>query len=85
MAAKTSSTYRPRSPLAPRLLDIGGARQSDPADAASVAHAAMRHKRLRAVVAEDHTNTCGSWPNAVTTWPVNAFASSPACTPWSAT
>ncbi|MGW3608008.1 IS110 family transposase [Micromonospora sp. NPDC005161] len=38
-----------------RLLDIGGARKSDPADAASVAHDAMRHKRLRAVVAEDHT------------------------------
>ncbi|MBQ0906022.1 transposase [Micromonospora sp. U21] len=38
-----------------RLLDIGGACKSGPADAASVAHAAMRHKRLRAVVAEDHT------------------------------
>lgn len=38
-----------------RLLDTGGARKSDPADAASVAHAAMRHKRLRTVVAEDHT------------------------------
>ncbi|NJC13057.1 transposase [Micromonospora profundi] len=38
-----------------RLLDTGGARKSDPADAASVAHAAMRHKRLRTVVAEDHS------------------------------
>jgi transposase len=38
-----------------RLLDTGGARKSDPADAASVAHAAMRHKRLRTVAAEDHT------------------------------
>jgi transposase len=38
-----------------RLLDTGGARKSDPADAASVAHAAQRHKRLRPVAAEDHT------------------------------
>jgi transposase len=38
-----------------RLLDTGGSRKTDPADAASVAHAAMRHKRLRPVVAEDHT------------------------------
>ena len=38
-----------------RLLDTGGTRKTDPADAASVAHAAMRHKRLRPVVAEDHT------------------------------
>src|SRR5262245_45377470 len=38
-----------------RLLDTGGARKNDPADAASVAHAAMRHKHLRPVVAEDHT------------------------------
>jgi transposase len=37
-----------------RLLDTGGSRKSDLADAASVAHAAMRHKRLRQVVAEDH-------------------------------
>ena len=38
-----------------RLLDTGGTRKTDLADAASVAHAAMRHKRLRPVVAEDHT------------------------------
>jgi transposase len=38
-----------------RLLDTGGTRKSDPADAASVAHAAMRHRRLRPVAAEDHT------------------------------
>ncbi|MET8912777.1 IS110 family transposase [Micromonospora sp. NPDC004551] len=38
-----------------RLLDTGGTRKNDPADAASVAHAAMRHKRLRPVIAEDHT------------------------------
>jgi transposase len=38
-----------------RLLDTGGTRKTDPADAASVAHAAMRHKHLRPVVAEDHT------------------------------
>jgi transposase len=37
-----------------RLLDTGGTRKTDTADAASVAHAAMRHRRLRAVVAEDH-------------------------------
>jgi transposase len=38
-----------------RLLDTGGTRKTDPADAASVAHAAMRHKHLRPVAAEDHT------------------------------
>jgi transposase len=38
-----------------RLLDTGGTRKSDSADAASVAHVAMRRKRLRPVVAEDHT------------------------------
>ncbi|MEU4782180.1 IS110 family transposase [Micromonospora sp. NPDC023633] len=37
-----------------RLLDTGGTRKTDAADAASVAHAAMRHQRLRHVVAEDH-------------------------------
>lgn len=37
-----------------RLLDTGGTRKTDVADAASVAHAAMRHRRLRKVVAEDH-------------------------------
>ncbi|MER7007989.1 IS110 family transposase [Dactylosporangium sp. NPDC000555] len=37
-----------------RLLDTGGTRKTDAADAASVAHAAMRHQRLRRVVAEDH-------------------------------
>ncbi|RLK23898.1 transposase [Micromonospora sp. M71_S20] len=37
-----------------RLLDTGGSRKTDAADAASVAHAAMRHQRLRKVVAEDH-------------------------------
>ncbi|WP_426513463.1 IS110 family transposase [Dactylosporangium sp. McL0621] len=34
-----------------RLLDTGGTRKTDAADAASVAHAAMRHKKLRPVVA----------------------------------
>ncbi|MER7284095.1 IS110 family transposase [Dactylosporangium sp. NPDC000244] len=39
-----------------RLLDTGGTRKTDAADAASVAHAAMRHKKLHPVVAEnDHT------------------------------
>ena len=39
-----------------RLLDTGGTRKTDVADAASVAHAAMRRPRLRPVVAEnDHT------------------------------
>jgi transposase len=38
-----------------RLLDTGGTRKTDRADAASVAHAAMRHTRLRPVVAEDQT------------------------------
>lgn len=39
-----------------RLLDTGGSRKNDAADAASVAHAAIRHKKLRHVVAEnDHT------------------------------
>jgi len=39
-----------------RLLDTGGTRKTDAADAASVAHAALRHKRLRPVAAEnDHT------------------------------
>ncbi|WP_328426485.1 IS110 family transposase [Micromonospora sp. NBC_00389] len=39
-----------------RLLDTGGSRKTDAADAASVAHAAIQHKRLRHVVAEnDHT------------------------------
>jgi transposase len=39
-----------------RLLDTGGSRKTDVADATSVAHAAMRRKRLRPVVAEnDHT------------------------------
>lgn len=37
-----------------RLLDTGGTRKTDAADATSVAHAAMRHQRLRHVVAEDH-------------------------------
>ncbi|MET8311735.1 transposase, partial [Micromonospora sp. NPDC005173] len=32
-----------------QLLDTGGSRKTDAADAASVAHAAMRHKRLRPV------------------------------------
>ncbi|MFI7650286.1 transposase [Micromonospora sp. NPDC049460] len=36
------------------MLDTGGTRKTDAADAASVAHAAMRHQRLRQVVAEDH-------------------------------
>ncbi|MFG1928952.1 IS110 family transposase [Cryptosporangium sp. NPDC048952] len=36
-----------------RLLDTGGVRKTDAADAASVAHAAMR-KQLRPVIAEDH-------------------------------
>jgi transposase len=39
-----------------RLLDTGGTRKTDAADAASVAHAAMRQQRLRQVAAEDqHT------------------------------
>ncbi|MCM4078311.1 IS110 family transposase [Paractinoplanes hotanensis] len=39
-----------------RLLDTGGSRKTDVADAASVAHAAMRRPRLRPVIAEnDHT------------------------------
>ncbi|MCY1141460.1 transposase [Actinoplanes sp. Pm04-4] len=39
-----------------RLLDTGGTRKTDVADATSVAHAAMRRRRLRPVVAEnDHT------------------------------
>ena len=38
-----------------RLLDTGGTRKTDSADAASVAHVAMRRKRLRPVVAEDQT------------------------------
>jgi transposase len=37
-----------------RLLDTGGTRKTDAADAASVAHAAQRQRRLRPVVAEDH-------------------------------
>jgi transposase len=37
-----------------RLLDTGGTRKTDSADAASIAHAAMRHRRLRQVVAEDN-------------------------------
>jgi transposase len=37
-----------------RLLDTGGTRKTDAADAASVAHAALRQRRLRTVVAEDH-------------------------------
>ncbi len=37
-----------------RLLDSGGTRKTDQADAASVAHAAMRRTQLRSVVAEDH-------------------------------
>jgi transposase len=37
-----------------RLLDTGGTRKTDAADAASVAHAALRHRRLRGVIAEDH-------------------------------
>ncbi|MEH0825986.1 IS110 family transposase [Micromonospora sp. CPCC 205714] len=37
-----------------RLLDTGGTRKTGAADAASVAHAAMRHQRLRQVAAEDH-------------------------------
>lgn len=36
-----------------RLLDTGGTRKTDAADAASVAHAALRHKRLRPVAAEN--------------------------------
>ena len=39
-----------------RLLNTGGTRKTDAADAASVAHAAPHHKRLRHVVGEDdHT------------------------------
>jgi hypothetical protein len=39
-----------------RLLDTGGTRKTDVADATSVAHAALRRKRLRPVAAEnDHT------------------------------
>ena len=38
-----------------RLLDTGGTRKTDQADAASVAHAAMRRSQLRRVAAEDHT------------------------------
>src|SRR5262249_26334558 len=38
-----------------RLLDTGGTRKTDQADAASVAHAATRNLRLRQVSAEDQT------------------------------
>lgn len=55
-----------------RLLDTGGTRKTDVADATSVAHAAMRQKRLRPVVAENDHTRCGCCPNAVTTWPANA-------------
>jgi transposase len=37
-----------------RLLDTGGTRKTDTVDATSVAHAAIRHQRLRQVAAEDH-------------------------------
>jgi transposase len=38
-----------------RMLATGGGRKTDVADAASVAHIALHHRRLRQVVAEDHT------------------------------
>lgn len=38
-----------------RLLDTGGGRKTDAADAASVARVAQRHPRLRQVAAEDQT------------------------------
>jgi transposase len=68
-----------------RLLDTGGTRKTDPADATSVAHAAMRHKHLRPVVAEDHTTALRLRPSAVRTSPSNASGSSTASTSCSAT
>ena len=59
-----------------RLLYTGGTRKTDVADAASVAHAAMRQKRPRRVVAENDHTGCGCCPNAVTTLPANASGSS---------
>ncbi|WP_211269311.1 IS110 family transposase [Saccharothrix syringae] len=38
-----------------RLLNTGGGRKTDPADAASVAHAALHHPALRQIVPEDQT------------------------------
>jgi transposase len=38
-----------------RLLSTGSARKTDPADAASVAAAAIHHRQLRPVALEDHT------------------------------
>ncbi|WP_319460496.1 IS110 family transposase [Micromonospora sp. RTP1Z1] len=39
-----------------RLLDTGGGRKTDAADAVSVAHVALRHRRLRQVTAEDQSS-----------------------------
>ncbi|RZU75094.1 transposase [Micromonospora kangleipakensis] len=38
-----------------RLLDTGGSRKTDTADASSVAHVALRHRSLRQVTAEDQS------------------------------
>jgi transposase len=38
-----------------RLLSTSSARKTDPADAASVAAAAIHHRQLRPVALEDHT------------------------------
>lgn len=38
-----------------RLLSTGGGRKTDPADARSVAHAALHHPNLRVIAAEDQT------------------------------
>jgi hypothetical protein len=63
-----------------RLLDTGGTRKTDVADATSVAHAAIRHQRLRRVVARTTTPDYGYCPNAATTWPASASGYSTAST-----
>jgi transposase len=59
-----------------RLLNTGGGRKTDTADAASVAQVALHCPILRTVAAEDQTTILRLLSSAATTWPGNAPASS---------
>ena len=52
-----------------RVLGSGKSQRNDPNDARSVAITALRHPRLRMVVADDHTAVLGCWRNDTVTWP----------------
>jgi len=66
-----------------RVLGSGKSQKNDSNDALSTAIAALRARRLRTVVAEDHGTSCGYSPTTITTWgrygPRPSAGSMPCC------